>query len=108
MNHSFDAEIAKKYGVHSAIILNHLYFGIERNKANDVNFYDGYYWTYNSKETFTTLFPYMTARQIDYAMKRLINEGLVITGNYNKSADDRTLWYAITNKGYSILRNYEM
>ena len=108
MNHSFDVEIATKCGVHSAIILNHLYFWIEENKANDVNFHDGYFWAYNSKEAFTTLFPYMTARQIDYAMKKLINEGLVITGNYNQSAYDRTLWYAITNKGYSVLRNCEM
>lgn len=108
MNHSFDIKIAEKYGIQPAIILNYLYFWIEKNKANEQNFYDGYYWTYNSKKAFATLFPYMTARQIDYAMKKLIDEGLVITGNYNKLSYDRTLWYAITNKGYSILQNCEM
>lgn len=108
MQHSFDVMIAQKYGVQPAIILNHLYWWVEKNKANKVHFYDGYYWTYNSKSAFAEIFPYMNARQIDYALKKLIDNGLVITGNYNKSAYDRTLWYAITKMGYSILQNCKM
>lgn len=108
MEHSFDIEIAKKYGVQAAILFKHLYFWIVKNKANNINFYDDYYWTYNSKKAFAELFPYMTARQIEYALQKLIDDGLVITGNYNKVAYDRTLWYAITKKGYSILQNCEM
>ena len=106
--HSFDIDIAKKYGVHSAVLLNYLYFWVKKNEANNQNFYDGKYWTYNSKKAFETLFPYMTARQIDYALNKLIEQGIIETGNYNTSAYDRTLWYAITKKGYSILQNCEM
>lgn len=107
MQHSFEVHIAEKYGVHSAIILNNLHFWIAKNKANNKNYFDGNYWTYNSKKAFSELFPYMTERQIEYALKKLIDDGLVITGNYNKLAYDRTLWYAITKKGYSILQNCE-
>lgn len=108
MEHSFDIDVAKKYGIQAAILLKNLYFWIEKNRANDTNFYDGYYWTYNSKKAFSDLFPYMTERQIDYTLKKLIDEEIIITGNYNKVAYDRTLWYAITKKGYSILQNCEM
>lgn len=108
MIHTFDTKIAEKYGVHSAILLNNIYFWIEKNKANGNNYFNGSYWTFNSKKAFSELFPYMTARQIDYALKKLIDEGVLITGNYNKVAYDRTLWYAITKKGYSILQNCEM
>jgi hypothetical protein len=108
MEHSFNIYIAEKYGVNSAILLKNLYFWIEKNRANETNFYDGYFWTYNSKKAFAALFPYMTARQVDYALQKLIDEGIVITGNYNKVAYDRTLWYAITKKGYSILQNCAM
>lgn len=108
MEHSFDIDIAKIYGIPSAILLKNLYFWIEKNRANEKNYYDGYYWTYNSKKAFAELFPYMTARQIDYALQKLIDDGLIITGNYNKVAYDRTLWYAITKKGYSILQKCEM
>lgn len=108
MEHSFDIDIAKIYGIPAAVLLKHLYWWVEKNKANEKNYYDGYYWTYNSKKAFADLFPYLTARQIDYALQKLIEDGLIITGNYNKVAYDRTLWYAITKKGYSILQNCEM
>lgn len=108
MEHSFDINIAKKYGINSAILLKNLHFWIEKNKANKENFYDNYYWTYNSRKAFAELFPYMNERQINYAMQKLIDNELVITGNYNKVAYDRTLWYAITDKGYSILQNCQM
>lgn len=108
MQHSFDVRIAKEYGVNAAVLLNNMYFWIEKNKANNTNFYDGYYWTYNSKKAFAELFPYLNERQIDYALKKLIDGGIIITGNYNKLAYDRTLWYAITKKGYCILQNCEM
>lgn len=108
MEHHFDIEVAKKYGIEEAIILNSLYYWIEKNKANGTHFYDGHYWTYNNTKTLSELFPYMSARQIDYAIKKLADNGLIIKGNYNKVGFDRTLWYAITNKGYSILQNCEM
>ena len=108
MEHSFNIYIAEKYGIPSAVLLKNIYFWIEKNRANETNYYDGYYWTYNSKKAFADLFPYLNPRQIDYALKKLIDDGLLITGNYNKVAYDRTLWYAITKKGYSILQNCEM
>ena len=108
MQHSFNVELAKEYGILEAVLLNHLWFWIKKNKANNTNYFDGNYWTYNSKKAFSELFPYASERQIDYALKKLIDCGLVITGNYNKSSYDRTLWYAITKVGYSILQNCEM
>lgn len=106
MEHSFDTEIAKEYGVNCAIILQNVYFWVLKNEANNQNFYDGKYWTYNSKKAFSKLFGYMTERQIDYALKHLIDEGLIITGNYNKNTYDRTLWYALTDKALCLLHNF--
>lgn len=104
MIHSFDTDIAKAYGVNAAIILNNLYFWIEKNRANEENIHDGIVWTYNSSKAFSTLFPYFTERQIRYALDKLRDEGIVVTGNYNKNPYDKTLWYGITKKGYSILQ----
>ena len=103
MKHIFDADIAIKYGINAAIILEHLGFWIKHNEANNTNFYDDNYWTYNSVKAMKELFPYISERQINTAMKKLIDEGLVIVGNYNKSTYDRTLWYALTEKGRSVL-----
>lgn len=105
MKHIFDVEIASKYGVNAAIILENLYYWIKHNEANETNFYDGTYWTFNSRKAMKELFPYMSEKQIRTAMDKLISDGAVITGNYNKLSYDRTLWYALTEKGKSFFQN---
>lgn len=108
MNHSFDKDIAVTYGLPEAIILNHMQFWIEQNAANKVNYHDGLYWTYNTTKAFAEIFPYLSQRQIQCALKHLRVEGILKTGNYNKSAYDRTLWYAFTKKGNSIMQKCKM
>jgi hypothetical protein len=104
MNHSFDKDIAVAYGLPEAIILNHMQFWIEHNEANKVNYHDGSYWTYNTAKAYAEIFPYLSQRQIQCALKHLRVEGILKTGNYNKSAYDRTLWYAFDEKGISIMQ----
>lgn len=106
MNHSFDIDIAKKYGIYAAVLLENISFWVKQNEANGTNFNDGYYWTYNSRRAYGELFPYMSKRQIEYAFKKLIDEGLILTGNFNKVAYDRTMWYTLTPKGKAVL-HYE-
>lgn len=108
MIHNFDTEIAIQYGLLESILLNHIYFWTEKNRANDANYFDGNYWTYNSTRAFNKLFPYVSERQIKNALKHLREEGIILTGNYNKSSYDRTLWYALSKKGLSIVQKCPM
>lgn len=103
MKHIFDVEIAQIYGVNAAILLENVGYWIKQNEANETSFFDGTYWTFNSRRAYRELFPYMSERQINTAFQKLIDDGLIITGNYNKLAYDRTLWYALTRKGKCIL-----
>lgn len=103
--HSFNVDIAKEYGILESILLNNIYFWVEKNKANGMNFYDGKYWTYNSVRAFNELFPYATPKKIRNTLERLHNYGLIETGNYNSSSYDRTLWYSLTEKGLSLFDN---
>lgn len=105
MTHSFDVEIATEFGVNCAILLNHIYFWVEKNRANERHFHEGKYWTYNSINAYTELFPYMSDKQIRTSLKKLEDSGLISVGNFNQSAYDRTKWYALTEKGMSILQN---
>lgn len=106
--HSFDIEVAKQYGILEAVIINNLSFWIDHNAANETNYYDGCYWTFNSARAFSELMPYASSKQIRRALDHLKDEGIIQTGNYNKSSYDRTLWYAFTEKGLSILPNGKM
>lgn len=108
MQHHFNTEIAKKYDIITAILLDNLFYWIEKNRANNKHFINGRYWTYNSKNAMSEMFSYLTPRQIDYATKKMKDNGLILIENHNKNKVDRTLWYAITDFGYSILQNCEM
>ena len=108
MEHHFDIDLAQKYGLLEAILLNHFQFWIAKNEANELNYHDGAYWTFNSIKAIENLFPYASGRQIRYALDHLLESGLIQKGNYNKSAYDRTLWYAFTEKGKSILQNEQI
>lgn len=106
--HYFDIKVAELYGVNCAVILQNLWHWIRKNEANGTNYHDGNYWTYNSTKAFKELFPYLSQKQIETALKKLRDEGIVITANYNEHKYDRTLWYAITEQGKSILLTGKM
>lgn len=108
MEHSFNIYIAKEFGIVEAILIQHFEYWIAKNQANQKNFYNGFYWTYNSTRAFSELFPYLSQRQVQYALNHLKEEDIIQTGNFNKSTYDRTLWYAFTKKGLSILQNCKM
>lgn len=97
MHHYFNTEIAKEVGVNAAVILENIAHWVLKNKANDKNFYDGHYWTYNSRTAMTALFPYLSEKQVRYALDALRKADMVLTGNYNKSSYDRTLWYTVSD-----------
>lgn len=102
LTHSFNVGIAVKYGVNDAIVLSNIFFWVSKNAANDVHYHDGRYWTYNSVKAFAALFPYLTNKQVRGALDRLIRNGLIVKGNYNRNGMDQTAWYAVTDKGYEL------
>ncbi len=93
MNHSFNIEDAKAYGVNCAVILENIRFWVAKNKANDKHNYDGKYWTYNSIPAFQELFPYLSYDQIRRALSKLVDAGEIEKGDYNENPYDKTAWY---------------
>ena len=103
--HVFDVDVAYEVGVNAAILLENIAHWIEHNRANEdkKSFHDGRYWTYNSMKAFSELFPYLKPNTIRTALKKLKDADLIIAGNYNKLAYDRTQWYALTEKAEALL-----
>ncbi|PKM71909.1 MAG: hypothetical protein CVU92_07820 [Firmicutes bacterium HGW-Firmicutes-17] len=108
MNYSFDIGVAEKLGVNAAIVVQNLQFWIKKNEANNKHFHDDRYWTFNSIKAWKDLFPFWSDRQIRKILDDLIEKGIIIKGNYNELKYDRTLWYAFTDYGISILHNCQM
>lgn len=99
MKHLFDIDIAAKYGVPCAVILENIGYWVFQNEANETNCHDGYYWTYNSIKGLKTIHPYLTEKQIRSAIEVLVKEDLIRTGEFNTDPFDHSKWYTLTEKG---------
>ena len=105
--HHFNIETAKKYGVNKAILLYNLSYWLDHNKANKTNIHKHkgkkYYWTYNSAKAFEKLFPYFNKRSITRWLRELEEDGVIVSGEFNKTKYDRTKWYTMLS--YSTTQN---
>lgn len=115
-DHSFNIDIAKKYGVIPAIILHNIHYWLEVNEIKGINIHKyserkkdkndidvpeledkSYVWTYESVSDYKKLFPYLTEKQIRTALEKLKKKEVLLAANFNKNSYDRTLWYTIPN-----------
>lgn len=103
MEHHFNTNLAKEYGIEEAILLHHFYYWIVKNAANEKHFHDGLYWTYNSKKAYSEFFQYINETKIFRVIKHLEEEGVVVKGKYNQDKFDKTNWYALSYKGWRTL-----
>ena len=94
---NFDKALAIKYGVDEAIMIWNLQYWIEHNEANASYFHNGRFWTWNTVDAFVKIFEFWSRGQIRRILKSLEDKGVIMTGNYNQRAGDRTMWYAFTD-----------
>ena len=94
---TFSTKDAKQYGVDGAIMLHHIRYWVAKNEANETNFHEGQYWTYNSTTAFAKLFPFYSARKIGRILSKLEEESAIISGNFNGKRYDRTKWFTMVN-----------
>jgi hypothetical protein len=98
MEHSFNIEHAKKYGLEEAILIGNMRHWITKNKANRKHIYDGRVWTYNSHKAFVEIYPYWNEHKIRRILDSLVEQEVLVKGNYNKMSYDRTTWYAFKDE----------
>lgn len=106
MTHTFKVDLASIYGIEEAIVIDKLVGWIDHNEANNQNFHDGRFWTYNSCKGLIKQFPYMKEGKIKRILTSLVESGLLMKGNYNTNRYDRTCWYAFTDEGQAFVRKY--
>ena len=102
MKHLCDVDVAIKYGVEVSIFLENISFLIKHNYSNDKNFHEGRYWTYNTQEAMIDFFPYWSRDQIKRIIKKAFDSNLLLKGNFNKLAYDRTTWFSLTDYGHDL------
>ena len=103
IEHIFNVHVAKVVGLNAAVVFKNIHFWWKQNKDNDRNLKDEKYWTFQSRSDIGKRLPYLTDSMIRGAIKKLNSHGLILIGEYNKKAYDKTSWYSITDKAIELL-----
>lgn len=99
ITHSFDTGVAlKTKSLEAAIIYNHLDYWLRHNALTGQNFRDGKIWVYLSHKQISQYFGYMSIQQVQRALEKLLECGLIVKGNFNKNPFDRTTWYTYSDE----------
>ena len=83
--------LAKVIGLNEAIILQQVHYWLNENGKT----YEGKKWIYNTYADWRKQFPFWSESTIKRTIKRLEEQGLLISGNFNRMKLDRTKWYTI-------------
>ena len=114
MLHSYNIKVAKLVGLEKAVLLYNISYWIAYNRANKINFIDGYTWTYNSAKAYLELFQELASNDEnapERKIKKLLYEletkdGILVSANYNKNSFNKTKWYRINEKFYWMLEDH--
>jgi len=98
VNHCFSVELAEQYGIEAAILIHHFQFWIEQNQAMNRNFHEERTWLYQTQKEIAAIYPYWSEDTVCRIINKLVEAGVLIKGNFNKTSFDRTIWYAFENE----------
>ena len=86
----FLPSLAVAIGLDEAIIVQQIHYWVEKMRVKkDVD------WVYNSYKDWQKQFPFFSVSHIRRTIKRLEDDGILISDNFNKVRADRTKWYTI-------------
>ena len=83
--------LAAHIGLNEAIILQQVHYWLLKSDKLE----DGRKWTYNSYESWKEQFPFWSVATIKRTISSLEKQELLISGNHNKAAFDKTKWYTL-------------
>ncbi len=84
--------LATVIGLEESIILQQLHYWLNKSR----NEHNGRKWVYNTYEEWQAQLPFLTIKQLQKAMRNLVNEfELVAIHRFNSSNWDKTNWYSI-------------
>lgn len=83
--------LAVGIGLNEAILLQKIHGWLQCTPKEAI----GRNWIYNSYKSWHEQLPFMSETTIKRAVKSLIDKGIILTENFNKSSFDKTLWYSI-------------
>jgi hypothetical protein len=110
-NLSFDQGIAEKLGIDAALMFNHIVYWLKINAAKPgAEKIEDKYWMFETQKAMAEFFGFYSEDQINKALKKLTDSGLIISKCLSKNPFDRTLHYTVYDQAIikKSLRNPEI
>lgn len=93
-----NVDYAKEYGIAGALLLSQIEYWTNRNAKLGLHHIDGHYWTRQTLDSYCKTFPYLTAKQIRYALEKLSKRQVIVIGKYDKDKNSVANWYTLKEK----------
>ena len=92
--------LARVFGLNAAVFLQQVHYWIEQKKQHGSRYQDSYkdgqFWVYNTIDEWLEQLPFLGSKS---TFKRILSElqaqGVLVSDNFNKRANDHTGWYRI-------------
>lgn len=105
--HLLCPSLARRYGVHAALVVKHIWDEICANERAGKCSFAGRTWMRSSQMMFTAIMPYLTKNMVRRALERLMKQGVIVRGEFGDSRFDRTSWYTFTQFGRLLMQESE-
>jgi len=92
-------DLGGDYG--AAVVLEGIARGCMRHASEGTHEHDGRYWMYQTCKGMAEYYGTMSEDAVHRKVQKLLKEGMIVRGNFNKIGFDRTSWYALTDRGWS-------
>ena len=102
---NYNSKLAERFGVNSALVAD--YF---RDKLTTSSFKrDNRTWLKFSARKMSAIYPHMKRKAAAGALKRLVDNGILIRRAFDKSRFDNTYYYTFTDYGEQLVQpdNYD-
>lgn len=87
----FCPQLGQLFGVCGALLLQQIHYFV----AVSPHLHDGKKWVYNTHEEWAKQIGVFGPWTVRMTIKKLASEGILLVGNFNSTAYDRTAWYSI-------------
>lgn len=97
---SFNVELAQRLKSSDLAILVQFFINcIAIHKQLRRNFKEGRTWNFCTRRELSATFPWLSIKQCERLLKKLVDQKILMKGNFNKMPGDNTVWYAFCDEG---------
>lgn len=100
----FNSMVACTYGKNAAILFAFISYWVCHNEKTKTNLKKDLYWTFGSLKHFQESYlPFLSTSELRTAMKKLIEDRVILKDRFNKHKYDKTSWYTVNQSRVKLI-----